>query len=265
MAKKQLKKLAIVVSAWHFPYTFYEVLSKLELPKGWLVDIFIVAHRDPKFAPMPEFDKTTTRGKLDAKLYKKIATVEDIEGFGFHYKEYPNTVGDWGNTNQWLEDNDYKKYDLFLFTHDDNLLIHYKMLKVVCEEIYADEDDWLIITNSIGTPPGSIRGSFEFFKREMLDLLGGKFDLSEVSLDRTGETDNPKNWTDLFDWNSTVYPLSDFLAKNNLWEKVRILSSIYRVSVFCIEGERGLISNTQPQNTAQEDAGIKWLEEQGII
>ena len=214
---------------------------------------------------MPAVDTKTQRGRMDAILYRELATKEKIEKLGFNYKEYPNTVGDWGNTNQWLEDNDYKKYDLFLFTHDDNLLLRNDMFKVVCEEIYPDKDDWLIITNSIGTPPGSIRGSFEFFKKEMLDILGGKFDLTEVTLDRTGETENPKDWGDLFNWNATVYPLSDLLAKNDLWSKVRILSSIYRVSIFCIEGERGLISNTQRQNTAQEDAGLTWLEEQGII
>jgi hypothetical protein len=75
-----------------------------------------------------------------------------LETLGFIYKEYPNTVGDWGNSNQWLEDNNYEKYDLFLFTHDDNLLLRYDLFETVCGKMF--KDDWLIITNSVGVPAG---------------------------------------------------------------------------------------------------------------
>lgn len=262
MVKTKLKKLAIVVSGWHFPYGFYQVMAKQIIPKGWTVDMFVVSHRDPKFAVMPEFEDSI-RGELDKKLYPKIATKEEIEKLGFEYKEYPNTIGDWGNSNQWLEDHNYKDYDLFLFTHDDNLLLRYDMLKVVCEEMYRDP--WLILTNTIGVPAGSIRGSFEFFKRQMLDKLGGKFDLSETTLNRTGLTENPTNWGELYDWNTTVTPLANFLTKKKLWSRVIIFSPIYRVSLFCIEGERGLIANSQTNNRALEDEGIKWLAENKII
>lgn len=257
-----MKKLAIVVSGWHFPYGFFEGMSKQRIPKGWSVDMFVVSHRDPSFAKMPKFEDSL-RGELDKKLYTKIASVKDMEKLGFEYKEYPNTIGDWGNSNQWLEDNNYKDYDLFLFTHDDNLLLRYDMLEIVCGEMY--KDDWLILTNTVGVPHGSIRGSFEFFKKEMLDKLGGKFDLSQTMLDRTGKTDNPKDWGDLYDWNTTVYPLTNFLADNGLDDKVITFSPIYRVSIFCIEGERGLITNTQPANKEIEDKGLNWLVENKII
>lgn len=261
MATK-LKRLACVVSGWHYPYGFYQVLAKQTIPKGWTVDMFVVSHRDPKFATMPEFEDSI-RGELDKKLYPKIATIKDIEKLGFEYKEYPNTVGDWGNSNQWLEDHNYKDYDMFLFTHDDNLLLRYDMLKVVCNEMY--KDTWLILTNTIGVPAGSIRGSFEFFKRQMLDKMGGKFDLSDTTLNRVGETENPTNWTELYDWNSTVTPLANFLTKKKLWSRVIIFSPIYRVSIFCIEGERGLIANSQTNNKELEDRGIDWLRENKII
>lgn len=259
---KKLKKLAIIVSGWHYPLNFFETISKQQIPKGWQVDMFVVSHRDPSFAKMPKFEDSP-RGELDKKLYNEIATVKKIEKLGFEYKEYPNTIGDWGNSNQWLEDHDYKEYDLFLFTHDDNLLLRYDMLNIVCKEMY--QDDWLILTNTVGVPAGSLRGSFEFFKREMLDKMGGKFDLSQTLLERTGKTDNPSNWSDLYDWNSTVYPLTNLLTKENLWEKVITFSPIYRVSLFCIEGERGLIANTQSANQPIEDEGIKWLIAQNII
>lgn len=261
MASK-LKKLAVVVSGWHYPLNFFETISKQHIPKGWTVDLFVVSHRNPSFARMPELGEGQ-REDLDRKLYNKIATVEDIERLGFTYKEYPNTIGDWGNSNQWLEDNDYKKYDLFLFTHDDNLVLRYDMFKVVCEEMY--KEDWLILTNTVGIPAGSLRGSFEFFKKEMMDKMGGKFDLSQTLLDRTGENDNPANWTDLYDWNTTVYPLANLLTKEKLWERVITFSPIYRISLFCIEGERGLISNSQPNNKPLEDEGIKWLVENKVI
>lgn len=259
---KKLKRIAIVVSGWHFPYGFYQVMAKQTIPKGWTVDMFVVSHRDPKFAKMPEFEDSI-RGELDKKLYSKLATQEDIEKLGFEYKEYPNTIGDWGNSNQWLDDHNYKDYDLFLFTHDDNLLLRYDMLKVVCEEMF--KDTWLILTNTIGVPAGSIRGSFEFFKRQMLDKMGGKFDLSDTTLNRTGVTDNPENWSELYDWNTTVTPLANLLTTKNLWNRVIVFSPIYRVSLFCIEGERGTITSSQTNNKPLEDEGIKWLQENKVI
>lgn len=257
-----LKKLAVVVSAWHYPLNFYETLAKQTIPKGWTVDLFVVSHRDPSFAKMPEFEDSV-RGELDKKLYSAIATVKDLENLGYDYKEYPNTIGDWGNSNQWLEDHNYEDYDLFLFTHDDNLLLRYDMFKVVCEDMFKEK--WLILTNTVGVPAGSIRGSFEFFKKEMLKKLGGKFDLSETTMTREGKTDNPEDWKELYDWNSTVYPLTNFLHKKKLMEKVIVFSPIYRVSIFCIEGERGLIANSQTNNKPLEDAGIEWLQGNKII
>lgn len=257
-----IKKIAVVCSGWHFPSFFYETMIQQQIPKGWMIDFYVVAHRDPSKAKMPKFNKKTRRGKLDAQLYNKIASKEQIEGLGWHYKEYPNTIGDWGNTNQWLEDNDYKKYDLFLFTHDDNLILRNDLFITVCG-MYSKR--WMIMTNTVGAPPGSIRGSFEFFKKKMLDKLGGKFDLEGVTLDRTGKTDNPKDWTDLYDWNNTVTPLTNFLTENKLWEQVVVFSPQYRVSLYCIEGERGLISNTQPMNEEAEEKGLDALESYGMI
>lgn len=257
-----MKKLAVVISGWHFPHGFYDSMAEQRIPKGWTVDFFVVAHRDPSFAKMPVLGEGL-RADLDRKLYPKIISKEEIIELGYDYKEYPNTIGDWGNSNQWLAEHDYKEYDMFLFTHDDNLLLRYDLFETVCGKMY--KDDWLILTNSVGVPHGSIRGSFEFFKREMLDKLGGKFDLSQTTLDRTGKNDNPDNWGELFDWNTTVYPLTDFMIENNLESKVIVFSSQYRVSIFCIEGERGLISNFQEMNRESEDAGLNWLVGQKII
>lgn len=259
-----MKKLAIVCSAWHYPAHFFESMVKQIRPEGWEIDFFAVSHRNPSFAleeKKGDVFKDDLRGRLDSILYKEIATESYIKQLGWNYKEYPNTIGDWGNTNQWLDEHNYKDYDLFLFTHDDNLIIHDRVISDTIED--PNFKKWDILTNSPGMPPGTLRGSFEFFKPKVLKLLNGKFDMSMVSLTREGKTDSPKSTVDLYDWNNTIYPLTTLIEKNKL--KVAYLSPAYRVSAYCIEGERGYISQTHGQNTQYEDAGLKYLQDNGII
>jgi len=252
-------KIAVVASGWHYPSQFYEALAK---QKGeHEVSLFCISHRDPSLATHPKFDDSTLRGRLDQKLYEHPLTKEDIVQLGWNYKEYPNTVGDWGNTNQWLEENDYSKYDLLLFTHDDNLILTDSLFEgIISDPAYPE---WDILTNSVGVPAGSIRGSFEFFKPKVLDIMGGKFDLSTLTLNREGKTDNPEDLLTLNDWNNIVAPLNKVIVDNNL--SVMTLSPAYRVSAFCIEGERGFISRTHGSNTLSEDAGLMYLSENNII
>ncbi len=255
-------RIAVVASGWHFPLHFYESISKQVLPEHWEMDLFCVSHRDPKYAVEEKKDKTFPeglRGDLDRNLYEKMATIEDIEGLGWKYKEYPNTVGDWGNSNQWLEENDWKQYDLFLFTHDDNLIIHDRVIADAIE----DPEAWDIRANTLGMPAGMLRGSFEFFKPKVLRLLDGKFDLSLVTLSMEGKTTVSENTSELYDWNNTVLPLMAFIKDNNL--KVTYFSPCYRVSAYCIEGERGYISNTHGANTENEEVGLAFLHENHII
>lgn len=259
-----MKKIAVVVSGWHFPLHFYESMLKQIRPEGWEVDYFVVAHRDPKFAEAEKKDHVFAddlRGRLDRQLYSGIPSARLISELGWNYKEYPNTIGDWGNTNQWLEDWIYEEYDLFLFTHDDNLILHDRLFADTIED--ANFPEWDIMTNSPGMPPGSIRGSFEFFKPKVLKLLGGKFDLSDTTLTREGITTATNDIAELYDWNTTVYPLQRFIAEKEL--KIAYLSPAYRVSAYCIEGERGYISRTHGQNTQYEDAGLKYLQDNGVI
>lgn len=259
-----MRKIAVIASGWHYPLHFYESMARQIVPEGWVVDLYCVSHRDPVFATTEKENhkfKRTLRGKLDKKLYEKMATKELIERIGWNYKEHPNTVGDWGNTNQWLAEHDYMEYDLILATHDDNLLIHDRLFA----DIIADGsfEEWDILTNSAGMPQGNIRGSFEFFTRETLQKMGGKFDESGISLDRTGEVTATENILELYDWNNWTTWVMKFVEDNKL--RVGILSPAYRVSAYCIEGERGYISNTHGINTEYEDAGLKFLKDNGII
>lgn len=259
-----MKKLAVVVSGWHFPGSFYEMVAKQKLPKDWGMDTFCVAHRDPMDAVDEKKNKLLgddVRGLLDQRLYNRIITKEGLAYLGWDYKEYSNTIGDWGNSNQWLEEHDYNDYDLLLFTHDDNLILHDTWFKDIIED--QSFDDWDILANTTGMPAGWIRGSCEFFKPEVLEKMGGKFDLSEVSLDRTGETTVSEDTTELYDWNNTVNPLMRFIEENDI--RVGYLAPGYRFSGYVLEGERGYISNTHGQNTAVEDKNLQNLRDYGIL
>lgn len=261
---KKIKRLGCILGGWHYPIQPFEALASQEIPKGWEVDLFCVSHRDPTYAhneKQHDIHDDSLRGNLDKILYREIASVEVIKKLGWNYKEYPNTIGDWGFTNQWLDEHNYEDYDLLLLTHDDNLIISNKLFVDTITDPHFEE--WDICANSTGMPPGSIRGSFEFFKPKVLKMLGGKFDLSMVSLTREGKTDSPTDKNDLYDWNNTVYPLTKFINENNL--RVAYMSPCYRVSAFCIEGERGYISKTHGQNTQFEDQGLEYLKNNNLI
>ena len=161
----------------------------------------------------------------------------------------------------------YKKYDKFLFTHDDNFIL--------TDNVFVDilpQDDWLIMTNSTGNAqrrlrqwlhlpkPFSARGSFEFFTREMMDMLGGSFDLSRVSLTREGKFDSPKDFKEISSWNDNDRAIKDFVDSHNLTHRVKALSHYYRMSKYCLEGERGYISSTDISNTKEEEKGLDMVE-----
>src|SRR3989344_25516 len=141
-------KIAVVVSGWHFPLHFFKAIAEQQIPTGWSVDLFCVSHRDPKYSVEEKKNFFSTLGwsyaeVFDRILYDKIATVEDIEQLGWNYKLYPNTMGDFGNTNQWLEEHDYKKYDFLLASHDDNLILNDQLYV----DLLSNEEDWLILSN----------------------------------------------------------------------------------------------------------------------
>lgn len=256
-----MKKIAVIASGWHFPHSFYRDIARQKLPKGWSMDLFCVSHRDPSYAKKEKKHRVIEgdRADLDHRLYDKIADVYDIEWLGWEYKEYPNTVGDWGNSNQWLETNDYKEYDFILFTHDDNLIL----TDMWFYTIIKDKQKWDILSNSLGMPKGSLRGSCEFFKRDTLEKMGGKFDLSDVTLSRVGKKTVKEDLSILYDWNNLGNKMAEFIQREKI--AVAYLSPSYRVSAFCIEGERGYIGNTHGENTKYEDEGLAFLKQYNII
>ena len=268
-----MKRLAVVASGWHFPITFYEQIVKQKIPTDWQVELFVISHRDPSYSEKEKKETLanlgfTRRELYDRLMYRKIATIAEIEALGWHYELHPNTIGDLGCSNQWLEKYDYKKYDKFLFTHDDNFILS--------DDVYLDilpQDDWLILTNTTGNAQRrlrqwlhlpkklSLRGSFEFYTREMLDYMGGKFDLSETKMTRVGETSSFLSLSELSSWNSVIFPLQRLIDEKGLQARVKGISPYYRMSKYCLEGERGYISKTEWSNTKEEEKGLDKVEE----
>ena len=82
------KKLAVVASGWHFPIAFFEQIAAQKIPKGWEVDMFIIAHRDPAHAAEQKKDELKAlgydrRSLYDRLLYRRVATVAEIEAQGW--------------------------------------------------------------------------------------------------------------------------------------------------------------------------------------
>lgn len=265
-------KIAVVASGWHFPIHFFEILAKQQLPEGWQANFFCISHRDPLYALAEKAETLAHLGQsrresYDRIMYRSVASVEDIKKLGWQYVLEPNTVGDWGNSNQWLAKHDYTQYDKLLFTHDDNFIL--------TDKVFLDilpQKDWLILTNSTGNTqrrlrrllhlpkPLSLRGSFEFFTREMLDIMGGKFDLSDTTLTREGKVSTSGSFSELSDWNTTIFPMNRLIKEKGLRSRVHALSPYYRMSIYCLEGERGYIHKTEPSNTAEEERGLDMVE-----
>lgn len=269
------KKLAVIISGWHFSHHFYRAMAAQKVPEGWEVDLFCVSHREPHYSAEEKRDHIASLGwsyaeALDRVLYEKITTIAEMEALGWHYKLYPNTVGDFGNTNQWLEDHDYKQYDKLLISHDDNLILNDR-LYVDC---LADTSDWMIVTNSSGSALDlrefikvkilgramNVRGSFEFIKPEVFDMLGGKFDMSGVTLSREGDFFSPQDFKSINNWNMVTEPFRRFLDEHNLASKIKCLSNTYRVSEYCVEGERGFVSSIQKADKRLVMKGLRRVE-----
>ena len=280
-----MKKLAVVVSGWHFPINFYQQIIQQTIPLGWEVDYFCVSHRDPLIAKeekeviLSELGDGTLE-RLDKVLYEDVPSVEWLENAGWNYSLEPNNCGDWAVTNQWLEKYDYKDYEMLLLTHDDNFLLNNHLFVNTLDNTFSklfrndyslndlpefkyatkndysevEPDDWLILSNAIVNWTGKVRGSFDFFKTELIDKMGGGFDMARVELDRTGLTDNmdmgyygdstPQGGLSMKDWEKPIENFHGFMYNNSLLDRIRYLAPTYRVSPYCLEGERGLLSNT---------------------
>ncbi len=266
-------RIAVVSGGWHYPLHLYRALAAQADAD---VDLFCIGHRSPDTVAVFE-EKAVLDGMeltplvgLDRELYNDTATTKDLANLGFVYREAPNTVGDWGFLNQWideerpisLQNSDWDDYDAILFLHDDTYIRRrdlFPMIRSICE----DKPEILLWTNSryesAGLPLGYARGSFEIFRPELIRMVGGRLPLGDTGLDRTGKTDTPDGMEALSPWNALGEPLRKFMNARGL--EVGYLSEYYRVSSHAIEGERGFLHRTGGAPWSY----LKGLKELGVI
>lgn len=234
-------KLAIVVGGWHWPLQPFLQLSI----QATGADLYAIGHRSPDLPIVREEKREILAkaegplGGLDRDLYTDYARIDRLRELGWKFEEAPNTVGDWGFFNQWLERYGYKRYDIILNCHDDTWI----QPGLIDELIRVRNENWLLLANGRypQAPPAYVRGSFEFWKRELLDMLGGRIDLGTVNLSREGRIDTPQGIHALSEWNNTGVPLRQFLVSKGLAGRVSYLSPYYRISRWAIEAERGFL------------------------
>tara|TARA_B100000085_G_scaffold135343_1_gene123197 strand:- start:692 stop:1588 length:897 start_codon:yes stop_codon:yes gene_type:complete len=277
-----MKKILVIATGWHFSSHFYENMSQQIVPDGWEVDYYCVAHRLPEDEnTIKEKDKFRLLGdgsflqQLDRIMYAHPITTNEIKNFGWNFMLEENTVGDMECFNQWSDHYDYKDYEMVLITHDDNFILSDKIfLDAVSKEtkfykplkesrvgrdqfqieLVDNDNDWIFLDNGYSedipkafTP----RGSFSFYKKELIDLLpNNKFNMSEDGglgiVERSGKTDSV-GYDGIKAWNTHAGTFRDFLYDGlgdlELVDRTRWFSNTKRVSKYCIEGERGLVSN----------------------
>jgi len=263
-----MKRLAVVLIGWHYPSQPYEKLINQTLPEGWEADFFVVGHRDPIHSHNEKDFNLNPQGlldKLNLTMYKTPITIEYLNKLGWEYIQ-GKSGNEWEGANRFLSKHNYKDYDCLLFAGDDMLIINDNLFTDVLSndlEIFSNQKqnnkwvskkdtisyvDWLVISNTIHNGRQAIRGSFEFFKSEIFDLLGGEFPLhtrlKDLSKKLNSNTKTPNNpHATLNDYNTQYWLFMEIINNNNLYNKIKFLSKDYRVSRYIIEAERGLLTN----------------------
>ncbi len=293
-----MNKILVVATGWHFSSHFYETMVKQIVPEGWEVDYYCVAHRTPEdentISEKESIRNSTAEDfltQLDQLMYEYPITTKQIEDFGWKFELEENTVGDMECFNQWSEHYDYKDYDFILVTHDDNLILSDQLFVDIIDgvEVYKPieesrygvhqfnielvelDNDWKFLDNGYtqSLPKAfTPRGSFSFYKKELVDMLpDNKFNMYENGgygiVYRQGETASV-GYDGIKAWNTHAGTFRDFLYEGNLVDNTRWLSNMKRVSRYCIEGERGFISNHRAgenylQNIQKQLRELKWI------
>lgn len=255
-------KIVILAGGWHFPRHFYDTAKKVKVPDGSTLDFVAICHRNmtaevhkeylQKIEKLPEdFLK-----KLDQELYASFADIEYLRETGWQAALYENSIGDFNFINQWLDTNP-PQYDLYIYLSDDiylthnwqHFLIDFIERQLTFYKFYNGEwvpselsNNWVYVGNCPNPGRKVMRSSTGIFPGHFLQSLG-RFEMSKVSLTRTGQNNNLWNIQDIADWNQVQRNLQDYMEVHNLDKESFRLSNTYRVSKYMIEAERGLLSN----------------------
>ena len=293
-----MKKILVIATGWHFSSHFYEKMVQQIVPDGWEIDYYCVAHRTPEDENTIK-EKDGVRNlvdghfldELDQMMYSHPITTEEIESFGWKFMLEENTVGDMECFNQWSEHYDYRDYDFVLITHDDNLILSDELFVDIVSgvEVYKPiedsrygahqfntksvklNNDWMFLDNGYteSLPKAfTPRGSFSFYRKELIDMLpDNKFNMYENGgygiVYRHGETSSI-GYDGIKAWNTHAGTFRDFLYEGNLVDSTRWLSDMKRVSKYCIEGERGFVSNHRAgenylNNVQKQLKELEWI------
>jgi hypothetical protein len=261
-------KIAIVACGWHYPSQFYEQMSRQILPDNYEQDLFVVGHRSPEYSHNEKILRTDDNllSVLDRVLYKTPVTKEFLNSLGWKYIEGQSGC-EWQSANTWLKLYNHEQYDCLVFCGDDALILNknliYDVLTGQCKLLdnikiadrwisteTKDTNDWLVISNSRQPRGLALRGSFEFFKPEVITAIGGLFDLSKITLNRVGEVTTPTNYNVLTDWNNHIAPFVHTMTELGLYDKIKYMSDNYRASEYIVECERGYLNNVNTLSDA---------------
>ena len=293
-----MNKILVIATGWHFSSHFYEKMAQQIVPDGWEIDYYCVAHRTPEDEntikekdDVRHLDDGHFLDELDQMMYIHPITTKQIEDFGWKFMLEENTVGDMECFNQWSEHYDYRDYDFVLVTHDDNFILSDELFtdivggvevyKPIEESRYGAhqfniekvklDNDWMFLDNGYteSLPKAfTPRGSFSFYKRELIDMLpDNKFNMYENggygTVYRHGETSSA-GYDGIKAWNTHAGTFRAFLYEGNLVDSTRWLSDMKRVSKYCIEGERGFVSNHRAgenylNNVQKQLKELEWI------
>lgn len=252
-------KIAIIVGGWYFPKHLYENIKQIISPQDATLDFFVVSHRNPEYFDIKGeiLPRIKDNNKYDLELFNDIITYSELEQLGYKVNETENEIGDYFFFNQWTELYDYREYDYIVFMHDDNYLLpSFKEILIDIFnkkiEFYQKKNNWTAtpatyfdyIANSAVGNRNTARGSFSIWSKKLIDNMGGKFPMNNVTYKRNGLTTTPTDHYEL-DWNIVGTNFQEYIQENNFMNTTFRLSPYYRVSKYMIEGERGLISNTK--------------------
>ncbi len=255
-----MKNILILIGGWHFPYGFYDQISKLEFPEGYNVKKYCVSHRNlednivynEKLNYLSKYSNPIDRFLYSQKLLKNHLNTWNIE-----YKEYPNVIGDYYFIDQYFSDHSDIPDYLFFF-HDDNYIKNNKIISDIVNNTvktyYVEtdgkrhkikDDNWLHISNAFYGSVFTPRGSFSVFKKEMLVDMKKflTFDTIKMTRENSNRSPNPNDLYQLAEWNEVTRNFTKYVTKNNLRSRCYRLSENYRKSEYIFECERGFIKN----------------------
>ena len=271
MGQSSIKKLAVIIPGWHYSVKFYDAIMAQTKPNGWEIDYFIIGHRMPddietitEKEDIRNYEGTDILKLIDKDMYHTPVTLDQLTSAGWQFTLEENCSGE-ASFNQW-RDRYTGDYDMYFVSDEDNYILSTNLFTDVLEnkiDLYrlkldtlndkgdrcdcfldTTREDWLFLDNGWHHHRIYPRISFGFYTKELMDMFGGntKF-MFEGMMTRKGEKSSPVGIMELNDWNNAPGRFLNFLQDNNLLGRLAYLSNTKRVSRYCLEGERGLISH----------------------